>query len=499
MFALPLDDEEIELYRQATGRDNPPEDEAREWWVVVNRRGGKSFVMSILAAYAATVREYPLAPGERGVVMLIASDRAQARVLRRYIGALFEQVPMLGQLVDSETRDAICLTNGIDLEIHTASFRSVRGYAVVAAILDEIAFWPADDSADPDKEIIAALRPAMATVGGKLVAISSPYGRRGQLWAMHERYFGKAGDVLVWKSGGRVMNPSLDPAVIDRAFTEDSVSAWSEFGRDGEIRFRSDIETYVSREVIEGCVVAGRREIAPILHKGRSIGYRAFVDPSGGSGTDSMTLAIGHATRDATPYAVLDCMRERKPPFSPEEVVKEFAGVLESYGIQRVIGDRYAGSWPAEAFKRHGIVYEPAMKAKSDLYKDALAALNAGRVELLDNDRLINQLLGLERRTARGGRDSIDHGPGGHDDLANVVAGLVVALVVDRGRPRKRAGVWGRGRTAEEPAKPRRVIGQFRPHRNAKWEPIFEDDAPWPARGMRRLHTRPVGSKGDHS
>jgi hypothetical protein len=35
--------------------------------------------------------------------------------------------------------------------------------------------------------------------------------------------------------------------------------------------------------------------------------------------------------------------------------------------------------------------------------------------------------LGLERRTSRGGRDSIDHAPGSHDDLANAAAGAIVA------------------------------------------------------------------------
>jgi hypothetical protein len=48
-------------------------------------------------------------------------------------------------------------------------------------------------------------------------------------------------------------------------------------------------------------------------------------------------------------------------------------------------------------------------------------------VELLDHPRLTAQMCGLERRTPRGGRDSIDHAPGGHDDIANSVAGAVVA------------------------------------------------------------------------
>ena len=46
-------------------------------------------------------------------------------------------------------------------------------------------------------------------------------------------------------------------------------------------------------------------------------------------------------------------------------------------------------------------------------------------LELLDTPRLHAQLLGLERRTACGGRDSIDHAPGAHDDVANAVAGAL--------------------------------------------------------------------------
>ena len=43
------------------------------------------------------------------------------------------------------------------------------------------------------------------------------------------------------------------------------------------------------------------------------------------------------------------------------------------------------------------------------------------------------QLCGLERRTARGGRDSIDHAPGGHDDLANAVAGAAALALGHQG------------------------------------------------------------------
>ena len=73
-----------------------------------------------------------------------------------------------------------------------------------------------------------------------------------------------------------------------------------------------------------------------------------------------------------------------------------------------------------------------AERPKSALYGAALALLNRPGIELLDNPRLVAQILGLERRTARGGRDSIDHGPGAHDDLANVALGLAATMAEDR-------------------------------------------------------------------
>src|SRR5262249_36329059 len=65
------------------------------------------------------------------------------------------------------------------IEVHTASFQAVRGYTLIGAVCDEIAFWRAEDSANPDTEILNGLRPGMATVSGAmLLCISSPYARR---------------------------------------------------------------------------------------------------------------------------------------------------------------------------------------------------------------------------------------------------------------------------------------------------------------------------------
>jgi hypothetical protein len=158
-----------------------------------------------------------------------------------------------------------------------------------------------------------------------------------------------------------------------------------------------------------------------------------------------MTLAVAHRERDGK--AVLDCVREVKPPFSPETVVSEFARVLKSYGLTRATSDRYGGEWPREVFRKHGITVEPSERSKSEIYVEVLPLVNAKRSELLDHPKLAAQLCGLERRTGRGtGRDSIDHGPGQHDDVANAAAGaLVLAGGGRRARPRMVSSTSGGG------------------------------------------------------
>jgi hypothetical protein len=108
--------------------------------------------------------------------------------------------------------------------------------------------------------------------------------------------------------------------------------------------------------------------------------------------------------------------------------VGEFAALLKTYRIGSVVGDRYAGEWPRESFSTAGIKYELSDRPKGEIYRDTLPLLNSGKVELLDIPRLASQFCGLERRTARGGRDSIDHGPGAHDDVCNAAAGALLLV-----------------------------------------------------------------------
>jgi hypothetical protein len=424
LFALPMSDDALAIYRQHTGRTTPPTSLCKEAWSVIGRRGGKSFALATVAVFLAAFTDWRpyLGPGELATIMVIARDRRQARVIKRFMSGLLRSVPMLTNQIVDEGQESITLHARVQIEIHTASFRSTRGYTIVAALLDELAFWPTDEgSAEPDIEVINAVRPGMATIpNAMLLCASSPHARRGALWDAYRKHFGKDGDpVLCWQAATRDMNPSVPQSYIDSHMADDAARGAAEY----LAHFRIDLEAFGVREAVERCVEAGTIERGPL----RNYSYVAFVDPSGGS-ADSMTLAIGHFER-ASNCVIIDLVREVRPPFSPEAVVGEFAVALKQYRVSNISGDRYAGEWPRERFAKFGITYEPAAKPKSDLYRDLLPLLNSRRIVLLDLPKLVAQLLGLERRTARGGRDSIDHAPGAHDDIANAVAGVAQLCV----------------------------------------------------------------------
>jgi hypothetical protein len=151
--------------------------------------------MATLAAYIGGLCSHQLVAGETGVVLLIAPDQRQAKIALDYCTAIFEQSPILKQLIANRTADALELTNGISIEVRSANFRRLRGPTYIAAICDEAAFWFSDEwSTNTDAEIINAVRPGLSTTGGPLIIASSPYAKRGVIWEAHRKHFGSNGD-----------------------------------------------------------------------------------------------------------------------------------------------------------------------------------------------------------------------------------------------------------------------------------------------------------------
>ncbi len=226
LFVVEMTDADRGLYKELSGGRAVPDRPIREASFCFGRRSGKSRIAAMLAVYLAVARDYRswLAPGEVATIMLIASDRAQARTLMRYVTGLVDAVPALVREVVERKQESISFGRVV-IEVHTASFRAVRGYTVAAAICDEIAYWRDEASANPDEEILAALRPAMVTIPESLLlCISTPHSRRGAFWRAFVDHHGpdaKDPRRIFLQSPTSVMNPTIDSALIEQDLLRD--------------------------------------------------------------------------------------------------------------------------------------------------------------------------------------------------------------------------------------------------------------------------------------
>ena len=351
LFGLPLKSEEA--YTKATGLEQYTPHKYDESWVIVGRRGGKTTCVSLIACYLALFRDYSryLKPGEKGFIFLVAVNMDQARILKDRIEGLLRSNPVFEKLIIKVTNDQIELENGVVILVKPATYRGIRGATLCAAIMEEISFLRYEEAAIPDIEIYRALKPGLSSIpGSMLIGISSPFQQSGLLYDKHKKWYGKAGGPLIWKAPTLDMNPGFKKETIELAYKEDPIAAATEYGAE----FRADLSTYVDPEIVRACVVPGRYELSPV---GR-VEYFGATDSSGGR-SDSWTLAICHKVKDRI---VLDCVREKIPPFIPDDVMSDFAAVLKTYRVRKIEADNYAPSFVTEGFRKYEIIVKNTKK-----------------------------------------------------------------------------------------------------------------------------------------
>jgi hypothetical protein len=417
---------EIELFKRCTGRTKLPTGPVNNLTLLCGRRAGKDRFLSAVSIWRAALCgdwSKHLSAGEQGTVILIGSDRKQARILRRYCKALIA-VPMIKAEVHRYTDEVLEFKNSAALEVCTNDAGTIRGRSVLALLGTEAAFWNVDPDADnSDEEVVAAASAGAAMVpdGGLTILSSSVHRKRGLMYKTWQTLHGNDdSEEIVWLAPSRVMNPALPQRVIDKAKLKDPQRAAAEF----ESVWRSDISDFVPADIIAAATDRGVLERAPMA----GVAYFGFADAAGGSGKDSFALAIGH--REPGNIVVIDCLRERQPRFVPKDVVKEYSDLLKRYRISKIKSDRFANQWAADEWARNQIICEPSELSKSEIYLGALPVLMSAQARLLDNEKLRDQLTGLERRVYASGREAVDDSgaQSAHDDLANVCCGVLVNL-----------------------------------------------------------------------
>jgi terminase large subunit-like protein len=416
-YGLPLSQTELGIYQRGTNRERYDATEQREVTFVAGRRSGKTSKIAAPIVCFEAFRDHGIPPGEEAYAMLLAPTIAQARIAFRSIKNYLRRSRILSKRVVRITKDEIKLDNGIVIGCYACNYDGVRGRTIVAAVCDELAFWPdGEDTANSAEEVITALLPGMATVhNAKLVKISTPFGKSGLLW----REFQQRAELEfpVWQLTTQEMNPTISLSMLERERRRSE----EKYRREFLAEFTDTLSDWLVPEILDPCVARGRRELPSLP----DVIYAAALDPA--TRHNDFALAILHLSSDET--IILDRLDRwtgtKTTPLAFESVLRDVKRILDMYGINRVIGDQFYCDVINQHLLKIGIFYEVCVfgaQTRTKLFANLKHLLVQGKIELLDEPEFLRQLRNLrEEKTARG---QIDVRPGGgmRDDFAVAVA-----------------------------------------------------------------------------
>ncbi len=441
LYGLPFDSELLKLAKRCAGRTWRPETEYREAAFICGRRSGKSDKLAAnVSIYEAFFRDHQLSAGETGIVLLLAQNMRQAKVVKDYIEGKIERSPVLHRHVVATRAQELELDNRITIAIHPSSFRAIRGLSVVCCICDEIAFWWTEDNyANPDVEVIRAVRPAMATFEyAKLLLVSSPYAMNGVLW---DAWQGREKDteILVWHASTSLMNPT----VTERFLKKEKARDPENYRREYEAEFTDAVSSFLSAEAIQECVVQGRSEVPPDR---RRFQYVAAIDAAFKG--DCFTICVAHYD-DSREKVVIDYLSgwqgTKQCPLRLSAVMPQIRSLADRYGFVEVRGDQFGAEPLKDAFERQNLYYEErpfTSSSKAGIYGTLRTLVADERIELLDHEPSLRELRGLELELLPGGAMRIGH-PGhgrARDDYADAIALAANEVLAYEREPT--VGVW---------------------------------------------------------
>jgi len=437
---------ELALFKLMTGREVYTPRYYRNVTVAAGARGGKTSMFASPrveweALYAGHERK--LAVGERGLVALVAQDHEAAGIAFSYVAGHLRDNPLLNSQVATYLNRAIILKNGLEIRTFPSTAAALRGYTIVAAVLDEVAYFPTEGAANSDEDIETAVLRGMGTLQGPLIKISTPAGQRGILYRDIKRGWGHDDpDLLCFKAPTSLLNPAF-PDLDHMA----AIMAPARFAMEFLAEFASDLTAFLPPAIIERAVDYGVAERMPQLGKHR---YFAFVDMAS-TGPDSHALSIGHD--EATPDLLGTGGQDRlyiqdllwganRATSELTSIIPQMAEHLARFNLSKVYGDRYTGTdgWIAAEFRRHGIEYEtptwipanatePTYADKSTIYMAVAPLFLANKVKLLDSPfPLVKELTLLQQSPGSGGKPRVDHPRGSSDDFANATCGMLHVL-----------------------------------------------------------------------
>lgn len=415
--------------------------------LVVGRRAGKSTLSAILSIYFAIIRNWKpfLKKHPYATVLILSHSREFSEEILDLIRNFINESPVLCRLLDQSKDKKMRKTlfslavpfrrdrakwefSKVVIQVGAASKKTVRGKATVVVLCDEIAFWNLSDKAsDKDDEILRALRPALMQFKqyALLIKLSSPGIKQGMLYKEYQQSRRLGGsdklpeNYVVFKAPTWVWNDIIE----EREFREELAIDPHGFGSEYRGDFIDSISNFISPELVDLCKVSGVISQMP-EPKDIDVVYHAAIDAA--FKKDRFTFTIVGAIRGKIKQYVMKAWHgSRIKPVKAKEVADYVQKVSKDYGFSKVYADQYAFQPLKEIFLQYGVELEERTFTNS--YKKQIlfnykSLIHSQKIDLLDNETLIDETKQLVVEQTDTGTVRIGHPPGGHDDHAIATA-----------------------------------------------------------------------------
>jgi hypothetical protein len=395
------------------------ESDRKQLVIRAGRRAGKSSSLCRVAVVEALYGEHIIPPGDQGVVGIVSVSRDEAG---QRLKTIKEILDVLGVKYRPAGEGAIELEHKrITFKVFSASISGVVGGTWVLGICDELARWrDADSGANPATQVLASLRPTMATQpNAKLFLSSSPLGTSDA----HADAFAK-GDT-------QRQATAYCPTWIGNPFVSESET--HELEEDDELWKREyqaipvegSEQSIFSSAILLSCT----RKHSPVLPPESNSRYAAAIDP--GTRGNAFTLAIASEDNGNSRIALLREWRGRKSaPLDPGVVLREIASILGPYGLREAWTDGYGTDFIKALARQYGLhLREETQSAarKVETFESLRSRFARRAIEIPDDPQLRTDLLGVRKWVTRNGLSiELAKTPDGrHCDLASAVS-LVV-------------------------------------------------------------------------
>ena len=195
------------------------------------RQSGKSTMAGVVALHRALT-----VPGS--LALILAPAERQAKEL---FSKIAEAYHALGHVIpaDSYRKLGMELTNGSRIEALPGTEKTVRGFSGVDLLI-------VDEAARVADELYYAVRPMLAVSGGRLIMLSTPFGKRGvfyEEWTEGtgwERYTVTASEC-----------PRIPPAFL--AEEREALGSWW-YAQEYECRFMEAVDSVFTTELIQAAL-----------------------------------------------------------------------------------------------------------------------------------------------------------------------------------------------------------------------------------------------------